>query len=619
MRKPLRRVVAALAAFAVASTLAPLALAPAASAAPPGTLPNGSLTMSPSSGHSGTNFSLLPDEPRVCPGDSATGGYRWNTYMTPTSVDPATLTYGVNGPNAQAGEFTVPLFDTAGTPVVNRHPDIGDARISGIPMMNFAVFGPDVVPAGTYWVGIACTKDGVTETFWSLPITITTAPTGGGPSEITYRVGTPCPKPTITSVAVDRDTGDLVVNFTPPAAVPAATSFTATATPTTGTGGPVTATLAAAPVRFAYPSALQYGQTYSVTLTCTNANGTSPASDAVSALYQWQWRPVGNLQATPGEPGSGQLDLTWTAPATGPAPTGYLLSVSPAGGTVTQEGTAATVSGLECGRLYTVTVTPEHQEHPAEGAEVEVRATPLCGQVLLQQITVARPPGALVLTQVCGRHGALPAEPASPGFGVLGPLPAGGAGSAPRLGGPDGPPDPKFPEYPNPAEPNYPTSCGIDLGTAQYVSAGEGRGQFFAAWGRLNQVTVVDTRDTDPGWGVAGSVSDFDAGPGKSFSGAQLGWTPVLSATSRSFTDADGTTYSQQAAAGPRVLPHSSVAPSDGLSTPRTLGSAPARATTEGVVTGGLGTAVLDAWLKLLIPVTVPAGNYTATLTISAV
>lgn len=614
MRKTLRRVVAALAAFAVASTLAPLALAPAASAAPPGTPPNGSLTMSPSSGHSGTTFSLLPDEPRVCPGDSATGGYRWNTYMTPTSVDPATLTYGVSGPNAQAGEFTVPLFDTSGTPVVNRHPDIGDARISGIPTMNFAVFGPGVVPAGTYWVGIACTKDGVTETFWSLPITITTAPTGGGPSQLTYQVGTPCPKPTITSVTVDRDTGDLVVAFTPPPAVPAATSFTATAT---GPGWPVTATSATAPVRFAYPSALQYGETYSVTLTCTNANGTSPASDAVSALYQWLWRPVGNLQGTPGAPGSGQLDLTWTAPATGPAPTGYLVVVAPEAGTVTQDGTTARISNLECGRAFTLTVTPQHPApHAAEAASIS--AATLCGQVLLQHITVARPPGALVLTQVCGRHGALPAEGPETGFGELGNLPAVHGGTAPLLA--DGTtPDPKFGEYPNPAEPNYPTSCGIDLGTAQYVTTGEGRGQFFAAWGRLNQVTVVDTRDTDPGWGVAGSVTDFDGGPGKRFSGAQLGWSPVLTSTTPAFTSADGTTYTQQAAPGPKVAPNTSASGTGGLNTPKTLASAAPRAGSTPNLTGGLGTAVLDARLKLLIPVTVPAGNYTATLTISAV
>ena len=64
-----------------------------------------------------------------------------------------------------------------------------------------------------------------------------------------------------------------------------------------------------------------------------------------------------------------------------------------------------------------------------------------------------------------------------------------------------------------------------------------GAGQFFAADGRLNQVTVVDTRDADTGWNVVGQVSNFSAGPGKSFSGSQLGWTPVNTEDTAAFTD----------------------------------------------------------------------------------
>ncbi len=251
--------------------------------------------------------------------------------------------------------------------------------------------------------------------------------------------------------------------------------------------------------------------------------------------------------------------------------------------------------------------------------------------VLIQDIEVTRPVGALVLTQVCGSHGSLaaegsqtgfpsglPAEPAIDGSTVAAPT---AGGTAPTTGDtPGGPADPGRAGYPYPVGADgapvatYPTHCGIDLGDSRFVRSGAGAGQFFAADGRLNQLTLVDTRDGDLGWNVVGQVDDFRAGP-RTFSGSELGWTPVVTEDTPPFVDALGAVYDQVARAGSGVAANSPVA--DGLAGGRLLMAADPFDPAGG--TGGLGTAIADARLLLLIPVTAQSGRYTATLTLTAV
>jgi hypothetical protein len=144
----------------------------------------------------------------------------------------------------------------------------------------------------------------------------------------------------------------------------------------------------------------------------------------------------------------------------------------------------------------------------------------------------------------------------------------------------------------------------VNLGTASYVTTGTLAGQYYAASGILNQVTVSDTRDTDSGWTVNGTMSDFTvAGGGASFSGNHLGWSPVVT------DDSDLTLagYNQVATAGASILPASV----NGLATAKPLASAAAGA--------GLGIASFDARLKILIPSAVRAGTYTGTLTFTVI
>jgi hypothetical protein len=102
-------------------------------------------------------------------------------------------------------------------------------------------------------------------------------------------------------------------------------------------------------------------------------------------------------------------------------------------------------------------------------------------------------------------------------------------------------------------------------------------------------------------------MGDFTTGTGgakKTFGGNHAGVDPVLTGKSgNTFGE-----YANQAAVGSAVEPmgNSNV----GISSNQTLASAAAN--------HGLGMAVVDARVELLVPVWVVAGTYTATLTVSA-
>lgn len=627
-----KKTLAGVATLAAVASVAPFAGVGAASAL----TNNGQVTLNPTSGTSSTRFQLgFPGTPQ-CTGDTAAGGYNWSTFMLPQGSNIATTTFSPSGPNQIVGQYRASLISAAGDTIAMQSTGIAGGPgqpgiISGIPQFTFEYNLPGEVPAGAYDVGVACTTAGgsVVDTYWSRPMTITANPSGG-PAQISWAQGAVPAAPAITGVTPGD--ASLTVAFTPPSADPAVSSYTLSATPTGG-GSAITTTGTGSPITI---SGLTNGTAYDLSLTATNSAGTSPAATGTGTPAPAPRAPVTGFTATPA---TGQVDLSWTAP-TGIAPTGYNLVItptSPAGPalpTVTLPAgtTSYTATGLAAGTTYSFVLTPLHPA-PYTAPAATASATPLAAQVLLQDITVTRPVGALVLTQVCGAYGSLAAETGQLGFPSG--LPAAAAvnsstvaapttgGTAPTTGAaPGGPADPVRSQYPYPTLPDgtanatYPTHCGINLGNAQFVRSGAGAGQFFAADGRLNQVTVVDTRDGDLGWNVVGQVSNFNAGPGKSFSGSQLGWVPVKTEDTSSFTDSLGNTYDQVATAGASIAPNTAVA--SGLSSNRTLIRANGLTTVSAQnSTGGLGTAIADARLKLLIPVTAQSGTYSAVLTIS--
>jgi hypothetical protein len=209
-----------------------------------------------------------------------------------------------------------------------------------------------------------------------------------------------------------------------------------------------------------------------------------------------------------------------------------------------------------------------------------------------------------VLTQICGNHGTTTGGTAPTYTGTTN----GVDGTTPNT------PDGLFSQYPYPTNANgdpianYPTNCALNMGKAHFITTGSGAGQFFQATGPLNQVTVVDTRDTDPGFDVNGVMGTFSNGT-STFGGGELGWHPIVTSTTPGFTSTDGTSYTQTLSAGGDVAPNTADS-SGGLGNGANLAHAASG--------HGLGIAALDANLTLWIPVYAQNGLYTGTLTISA-
>ncbi len=139
-------------------------------------------------------------------------------------------------------------------------------------------------------------------------------------------------------------------------------------------------------------------------------------------------------------------------------------------------------------------------------------------------------------------------------------------------------------------------SFGWEWASADPVSLGTAAssGSNFVASGALNDVIVTDSRTGGTGtysWSLSGQSSDFVSGA-NSFSGGYLGWVPkVVSGTATAGAGVTSTQLSGAGLASPAVLASSTAATS----------------------------ATVGADLSLVIPGTTPAGDYKATLTITAV
>lgn len=609
MRITLRRAAAGV--VATASLLAAGLIPTAADAAlTAGAAAAGTATLSPTSGTSGTTFTLTPPAGAACPGDSATGGYRWTTFMVPRTVDVSQLTYTALGPVAPAGvTFAKPLYSNTGSPVTAKTTGVGDGLLTGIPTFGFGNYTAGQVPAGEYKIGFACTLSNVTEKYWETALTVATNASTGGTGQFDWKYGW-VPAAPVLGGTPDTGDGSLAFTFTHDTSTPATTGYTVSYTPSGGSASTQAVTSGATSFTL---SSLTNGTSYTVTIKATNSTGDSAASNSVVATPNPDPYPaVTSLQATPGVE---KVTLTWVAPATGGTPSSYSISYTPSGGsasttTATGAATSKEITGLTSGVSYSFVVTPQYTSPYTGTASSSVSAVPQSNQLVYQDITVVRPTGALVITQRCGVYGALPevAADSTLGFPLLAAASASvdRVGTAPTVTG--GGSDTEFGNYPNPDTPTYPTTCGADMGTAELVTSGTNAGNYFYATGRLNQISIADTRDTDSGWSINGTMGTFTVTGGgtSSFSGDALGWQPIVSSDSAAYDDGTGT-YNQTVTTGATIAPFAT----NGLTDTQTLAEAAAGA--------GLGLATIDARLKLLVPVTAPAGTYTGTLTFTII
>jgi hypothetical protein len=568
----------------IAASSGAMLISPAAlQAAPPGTPPVAPAVVTPATGTASTAFSLTIPNGAACPGDSASAGYRWSTFITPSSIDAATLTFDSNGPVAQAGEFTFPLFTPAGTPVTAKNTAPTTGVIVGQETLSLDVFA-GAVPAGTYTVGYACYLGATLETYWSSPFTVA----ADGSYSANAVVGAAALAPTLDS-AVAGD-AQATIDFTAGASVPADIDYEITLT---GGAAPITQTVTNAnPVVI---TGLTNGTAYTVSVKARNSVGASAASNTLTvtpaAVVIGAQPPVGNLAAAPG---LSSVALSWTAPASGPAPLSYEITTNAAGvGPFSTTNTTFNVTGLTNGVAVQFTVKAIYAA-PDTGTPASVTAAAQSAQVLNQVIEVERPAGALILTQRCGVNGAVDGVAAT----------VDQVGTAPSIDGiVGGTPDPEFANYPAPSPATYPTTCGLDLGVAELQTTGALAGSYVAS-GALNEVTVLDTRDTDAGWTVNGAMGAFTS-LNDSFSGNYLGWTPVVQSTSSSLG------YTQVATAGAPVAAGSGVSSGTGLADGQPLASAAAGA--------GLGIAQLDAAVTVVFPTTADAATYTGILALTIV
>ncbi len=627
-----KRVIGALAAFAAIAAGLVAAGTDVASAAalPANTAATGAATMAPTSGTAATSFGFTLPGGAACPGDG-TAGYRWQTFIIPNASDASQLLFVGGSPSIGGSSTGInPLF-SSGNPIVDQNPALttGAVTVAGT---NFQL---SVFPSGTftnngiYKVGVACTDAaGNTQRYWQTKIATTVSGAGALTNFVVANApATPSAPASLVNGVSQTLSGS--VAFTAGTGALAVSSVTVSATSSNGgAAGSVTVSGSpTSPASFSI-SGLTNGKTYTLTATATNAAGSSAASAASASSLVYDANDKGTVTNVISTPVVGGLNLTWTAPvdALGVTnqPTNYTISVSPASiAAQTAAGTATSFSltGLTSGTTYTVTVTPNFTA-PATGGAASSAGVPQSATLVTQVIDVTRPLGGLVLTQRCGVYGALPAESATNAFpafavaalvGTQDPNAPGllTGGTAPTISG--GATDPGFSQYPYPVDANgvptnpgavtYPTNCGLSLGKGDLIQTGSEAGKYFRASGRLNQVTVVDTRNVDAGWTLQGAMSDFTSTTSAdTFSGNYLGWTPVRSYDSGATLEG----YDMTTTAGAVVQPDFTT----GLkAAPKTLGSAASNV--------GLGIAAFDARIRLLIPVTKDNGVYTATLTIS--
>lgn len=610
-------------------------------------------SISVTSGTATTPFALALSAPNnTCQGDTATGGYRWHMYFATDRVDLDTI-------EVSAGRLTTPtetypyvdsLYATTGAAQVNRATAINTGQIVGTSIVNLAT--NQVQGDGLYRIGYLCTLAGVATRRWTTTLLVRDFVDR---TNFSWSLCLCDRRPTVTIDEWASADGTTVAGtVTPVAAPPNFTSYVVELRePSSLPTPPLARQVLGATGGSFQLSGLTTGTDYVVTAYGLSTAGSSSPSTPVGVRpFRLVPSPLDFLRVNGSD---GLIVTTWFSPFNPPPtnstyapPTALRIDVQPpiAGAPFVLSRPfdnpspigfppyGFVIASPPGARTVTLTVDyPSPFPSSTFTFDVTVTGAGPTGGIVVQDIATVRPRGALVITQRCGVFGSaatysddvfgtLPALPATAGADPSGASPPSAVGTAPTRGA-GGVPDPQFTQYPYPVDSagdalSLPaTNCAVDLGTAALIVAGPRAGQYFKATGRIAQLTVVDTRDSDSGWTFNGTMSPFvsSTDPTDTFSGDLLGWDPEVTWDTGPTLDL----YDMSVAAGNPRQPVPNGSP-DGLGSP-TQGSNPTRARSLAQAQSGrgLGQAVMDARLRLLVPTTADAGTYVGVLTFTIV
>lgn len=209
-----------------------------------------------------------------------------------------------------------------------------------------------VTGAGRSWTGTFPDIDADEQLTFTV-VTVNSAGTSN-PSTASAGIVVPATAPTAPhDVSAVRGDEQAVVSWAAPASTNGApvTSYTVTAEP----GG--SSTTVSAPTTSATMPGLTNGTAYAFAVTATNAAGVSPGATSAAVTPAGVPDVPTNVQASRGD---SSASVTWAAAqGNGADVTGYTVTASPGGASVTASGSfaGAIVPGLTNGTAYTFTVT----------------------------------------------------------------------------------------------------------------------------------------------------------------------------------------------------------------------------------------------------------------------
>ncbi len=164
------------------------------------------------SGGSQTEFTFKLPAGAACSGDTADKNFHIFSYIADATAypDPGALAYTPDGPIPVGAGVVYTLYQTTGSPYVNKTAAPISGFVQNLPRFDFNLYSIDgratstapdgtfTLPAGTYNVGIACAKpDGTGDKYWNTKLVFTAD--AGDPNGATWTVPSQGTDPTTTS------------------------------------------------------------------------------------------------------------------------------------------------------------------------------------------------------------------------------------------------------------------------------------------------------------------------------------------------------------------------------------------------------------------------------------